>query len=287
MLKRMLGSAVLFSLLSSCDTDPLLEEPQVVHPLLPAAQATVPAPVTTTAAVSTLTEPVLTSAATLPEPAAVPVSLQVEAPAASHYNIREHIIYSGSRQSKKVALTFDDGPDAKYTNQILDILHEHEVKATFFVVGEHAAFYKNTMKRIVDQGHEVGNHSWSHVDLTKLDENRLQEEINKTDEVIQGYTGKPVPAFRPPYGAVSKMVVDYAEKHHKIICWSVDTRDWEGIPSDQIVQHVKRDLRNGGIILQHSAGGKHGNLSNTVKALPALIQYLKENGYELVTVSEL
>jgi polysaccharide deacetylase family sporulation protein PdaB len=208
--------------------------------------------------------------------------------AAAKYNIREHVIYSGARsKEKKVALTFDDGPDAKFTDQILDILKKQNVNATFFVVGDHVPAHKEVMKRIVNNGHELGNHSYSHMDLTKLEQTQLEAEIEKTDEIIKSYSGSPSNLLRPPYGALSKQVIDYAEKSHKIVCWSVDTRDWEGISAEQILENVKKDVRPGAIILQHSAGGKKGNLANTVKALPLIIAYLKENGYKLVTVSNL
>lgn len=203
------------------------------------------------------------------------------------FNLKQHVTYSGPRSLKKVALTFDDGPDAKYTPQIIDILKKENVSATFFVTGEHAAAHPEVMKLIVNSGFEIGNHSWDHSNLTTLDSQRLADEIDKTDEVIQRFTGKPSTLVRPPYGALSKEVVDYAEKAHQIICWSVDTRDWEGISAEKIVENVKKEVKPGAIILQHSAGGKKGNLSNTVAALPQLIHYLKEHGYQFATVSEL
>ncbi|OXM84409.1 polysaccharide deacetylase [Paenibacillus rigui] len=205
----------------------------------------------------------------------------------SSYNLKEHVTYSGSRSRKQVALTFDDGPDAKYTQQIIDILRKENVKATFFVTGEHAEAHPDMMKRIVNGGHEIGNHSWDHTNLTTLTDPQLADEIDKTDAVIQQFTGHPSNLLRPPYGALSKQVADYAEKSHRIVCWSVDTRDWEGISADRILENVKKEVKPGAIILQHSAGGKKGNLSNTVAALPHLIQYLKEHGYQFATVSEL
>jgi polysaccharide deacetylase family sporulation protein PdaB len=226
---------------------------------------------------------------------ATPLSIQavdtIPTPAANasiNYNIKEHVTYSGVRsKEKKVALTFDDGPDTKYTDQILDILKKQKVSATFFVVGEHAAAHKDVMKRIVSNGHELGNHSWDHMDLTKLDEPQLEAELDKTDDIITSITGKPPTLLRPPYGALSKQVIDYSEKSHKIICWSVDTRDWEGISAERILENVKKEVKPGAIILQHSAGGKNGNLTNTIKALPQIIAYLKEQGYQFVTVSNL
>jgi peptidoglycan/xylan/chitin deacetylase (PgdA/CDA1 family) len=203
------------------------------------------------------------------------------------YKVNEHVIYSGHGTEKKVALTFDDGPDTKYTAQILDILKQNHIAATFFVTGEHATAHKEVLKRIAEAGHEIGNHSWDHVDLTKLDDVQLKEEIDRTDEAIKNVAGRTPSLFRPPYGALSKPVVDYTEKSHKLIAWSVDTRDWQGLAPEKMLQIVKKELKPGAIILQHSAGGKNGNLSNTVRALPQLVIYLKEQGYRFVTVSEL
>ncbi|WP_248924633.1 polysaccharide deacetylase family protein [Paenibacillus hamazuiensis] len=269
---------MLAGLLAGCAENNPSAAPMPVEPVPLTGTAVVPVPNHQDAAVSHVSADRGDTAEAMPLASTAEVAV---------FNAKEHVIYSGKRTEKKVALTFDDGPDAKYTYQILDILKKNDVVATFFVTGEHAAAHKEAMKRIVDGGHEIGNHSWDHVDLTKLDQQQLEDEIDKTDEVIKSYTGH-APAFvRPPYGALSQQVADYAEKSHKIVNWSVDTRDWEGVSSEKIVETVKKEIKPGAIILQHCAGGKHGNLSNTVKALPQLIQTLKEKGYRLVTVSEL
>ena len=219
---------------------------------------------------------------------AVPTTQAAQAVHASaEYNLKQHVTYSGPRSQKKVALTFDDGPDTKYTEQILDILKKSNVVATFFVTGEHAAAHPEVMKHIVAGGHEIGNHSWDHTNLTTLSEAQMAEQIEKTDQTIQRFTGQLPTLVRPPYGALSKEVADYAEQSHRIVCWSVDTRDWEGISVERILDNVKKEVKPGSIILQHSAGGKKGNLSNTVTALPQVIRYLKEHGYELTTVTDL
>jgi polysaccharide deacetylase family sporulation protein PdaB len=204
------------------------------------------------------------------------------------FSSKSVVIYSVSKNEKQVALTFDDGPDSRYTVKILDILKKYDVKATFFVIGQHAAANPEVMKRMVKEGHQIGNHSWDHVDLTKLGADSLKDEINKTDDKIKEYTGNKTQLIRAPYGALSGLVASTAaESEHKFIGWSVDTRDWEGVSASQILDNVKKELKPGAIILQHSAGGKHGNLANTVEALPKIIEYLKESGYRMVTVSEL
>ncbi|UQZ80890.1 Peptidoglycan-N-acetylglucosamine deacetylase [Paenibacillus konkukensis] len=274
MYRKMFALALIIMVVAGCGAKPAAQD---------SAQGT-----DQTAPVSTVINPVSANAngSNIGGNPAVPLASGQE-PAAAAFNVKEHVIYSGPRSEKKVALTFDDGPDAKFTNQILDILKREQVVATFFVTGEHASAHKDVMKRIVENGHEVGNHSWDHQDLTKMDEQQLKDEIDKTDAVIQGFTGRPSTLLRPPYGAISKQVVDHAESNHKLIFWSVDTRDWQGYTSEKIMETFKKELKPGAIILQHSAGGKNGNLSNTVKALPQLIHYLKEHGYEMVTVSNL
>jgi peptidoglycan/xylan/chitin deacetylase (PgdA/CDA1 family) len=288
------------SVLTSTQVLPTAAIPATSIPTASAPTAAIPATSISTASVPTAAMPVTADqpavsadptvmttlpAATVPAKTVEPLADQT---AMVKYNIKEHVIYSGARhKEKKAALTFDDGPDSKYTDQILDILKKQNVNATFFVVGDHASAHKEVMKRIINNGHELGNHTSNHKDLTQLDEAQLAAEITATDEIITSFSGQPSILLRPPYGAISKPVIDYSEQSHKIICWSVDTRDWEGISAEQILDNVKRELRPGAIILQHSAGGHKGNLSNTVQALPQIIAYLKENGYKLVTVSDL
>lgn len=196
--------------------------------------------------------------------------------------------YPQSDPNKKVALTFDDGPDSKYTPKILDILKENKVKATFFLVGKNAEKYPDIVKRIVKEGHTLGNHSWDHSKLTELTSEQISEEIAKTDRVLKSVTGHVPTLFRAPYGAVNKKVeADVAASGHKLASWSVDTRDWDGTSVAGIMEYVKKQTKPGGIVLQHSAGGKNSNLDNTVEALPELIDYLRQNGYTLVSAAEL
>ncbi|MCS7460459.1 polysaccharide deacetylase family protein [Paenibacillus doosanensis] len=188
----------------------------------------------------------------------------------------------------KVALTFDDGPDGKYTPAILDILRENDVKATFFVVGTQVSKFPEVLKRIHEEGHAIGNHSWDHADLSKLSSARIRTELTKTDEWIEKTVGFSPSLIRAPYGAVSALVKKEAERSERpLIGWNVDPRDWAGTDSEEIVRNVKSHTKPGGIILLHSFGGKQGKLDNTVEALPAIIAFLKENGYQPVTVPEL
>ncbi|MCZ8512260.1 polysaccharide deacetylase family protein [Paenibacillus filicis] len=198
------------------------------------------------------------------------------------------VIYSVSSKGKKVALTFDDGPDNKYTARILDILKEQGVPATFFLVGKHVQQYPQMVKRISQEGHAIGNHSWDHANLARMSPADVQGEITKTDEAIKSLTGEAPVLFRAPYGAISQEVVnDAIASGHQLIGWSVDTMDWDGKSPATILTTLKKELKPGAIVLQHSAGGKGGNLANTVEALPQLIAYLKKEGYQFVTVTDL
>jgi len=192
------------------------------------------------------------------------------------------------KQGKLVALTFDDGPDAKYTPQILNILKEHNVKATFFVVGIQVKAFPSMLKLIADEGHMIGNHSWDHKKLTQLSNAAVQKEIAQTNASIDKILGEPTAWFRAPYGAlnsqVSKVIEQSGSTH---VGWTVDTKDWAGSTPSQMLETTKRQLKPGGIILMHNFGGKGGNLDNTVAFLPELIEYLQDQGYTLVTIPEL
>lgn len=189
---------------------------------------------------------------------------------------------------KRIALTFDDGPDRKYTPAILDILKQKQVKATFFVVGIQIAKYEDELERIVKEGHAVGNHTWDHADMTTLTPEEIADEIGKTDEAIRKAIGDEPRLFRPPYGAFDdkvKQAVASADK--EFVLWNVDTRDWAGTEADDMVNHVKQHAKPNGIILMHCFGGRGGKLDNTVQALPRIIDALVEEGFSLVTIPEL
>jgi polysaccharide deacetylase family sporulation protein PdaB len=226
-----------------------------------------------------------------PTKQAVPLNNQSTALTAAsdpQQHINHSVINHGSTSSKKVALTFDDGPDNTYTPKILDILKNNHIHATFFVIGEHAEKYPQILKRIEQEGHIIGNHTWDHADLPKLTKDQIQGEIDHADKVIQSIVGHAPLLFRAPYGAISQDVVaDASATGHQTIGWSVDTLDWDGKSVQQILSAVKKEVKPGAIILQHCAGGKGGKLSNTVEALPQIITYLKSKGYSFVSIPEL
>ncbi|WP_081750250.1 polysaccharide deacetylase family protein [Paenibacillus massiliensis] len=192
---------------------------------------------------------------------------------------------SGSAPMKMVALTFDDGPDRTYTEAVLDVLKEYNVKGTFFVIGGQVKQYPDTMQRMVREGHEVGNHSWSHPHLTKLSKEKIHNELANTDKVIREISGVTPRLMRPPYGATSVQVKkEIQAAGHVQALWDVDTRDWTSPSVAEILKAVKSNSSNKITVLMHSGGGKR---ENTVKALPQIINYYKSQGYTLVTMSQL
>lgn len=194
---------------------------------------------------------------------------------------------SSNTELKQVALTFDDGPDDYFTPKVLDILKEYDVKATFFVVGSFANKYRDVLERIDDEGHVIASHGWSHKNFTKISKKRAIEELTRTNDLIEEVTGKTNTLFRLPYGAYNKKVLRIvADQGFHNIYWSIDPRDWSGIPPREILADVKKNLKPGSIILLHSFGS-HKSIPNTIKALPEIIEYIQGQGYELVTIPEL
>ncbi|MCM3743576.1 polysaccharide deacetylase family protein [Sporosarcina luteola] len=180
---------------------------------------------------------------------------------------------------KKVALTFDDGPDPKVTRQILETLQMHDAKATFFMLGSRVEYYSDIVNEMKDAGHELGNHTWNHADLTKLSPERIAKEIDKTSAMIEDVTGQKVEAFRPPYGAVNDAVNNMTGL--PIVLWDVDTQDWKYRDPARILQVVKENVKDGSIILMHDIH------QSTADGLDAVLLYLKSEGYDFVTVKEL
>jgi peptidoglycan-N-acetylglucosamine deacetylase len=184
-----------------------------------------------------------------------------------------------------VALTFDDGPQEPYTRQILDVLADRRVPATFFVVGQQAEERPGLLADAHDRRHAIANHSWDHSRLTELDAAGIREQITATDEVIRDVTGQG-PAegapscLRPPFGAYDDDVVSIAaEEGHRTALWTVDPRDWERPGTDAIVQRVLDGLEPGAVVLLHDG---FEDREQTVAALPRIIDGIHDAGYDIV-----
>lgn len=197
----------------------------------------------------------------------------------------EDAVVSVPNGENKIALTFDDGPHPRYTEEILDILDSFGIKATFFVIGENAQKYPELVKHEVEAGHEVGNHTYSHPHMRATSEEQLLEEMKKTEQVLSEICGYEPSLFRPPEGFCCKAVKNGAQSmSYQIMLWDIDTNDWAHNSVNNIVKTVVGNVKAGDIILCHDFVTKP---SPTPDALRKFIPKLQAMGYEFVTVSEL
>ena len=175
-----------------------------------------------------------------------------------------------------VRLTFDDGPHRTATPDILDTLANRGVEATFFVTGEMTAARPDIVRRASEEGHRIGNHSWSHPRLTTLDQAQVESQLRRTNEVIERATGSSPGEWRPPYGATNGLVETTARRVglDSMVLWTVDPRDWADPPATTIRDRVLQDVRPGSVVLLHDATGQ-----NTPAALPMILDGLAERGY--------
>ena len=196
-----------------------------------------------------------------------------------------NVYYKHCDGEMDIALTFDDGPHPIKTPKILDILKEYGVKATFFTIGQNVEYYPEAAKRILSEGHEIGNHTQTHPHLKKTERELLVTELESCERSIKNVIGYTTSVFRPPEGVVDDDVKAIAsDMGYSVILWSVDTRDWAGTPSEKIVSTVLESISPGDIILMHDYTSKN---CHTIEALRILIPKLCEMGYNFVTVSEL
>lgn len=177
-----------------------------------------------------------------------------------------------------LALTFDDGPSL-YTKEILNILKSYDACATFFVIGNKVEAYQDIIKESIQNGNEIGNHSYSHKDLSKLKSNDFLEEIEKTQEIIQRTTGYTPKLLRPTYGERNQRMDHMTNL--KIVLWTVDPKDWSKKTSKQIINHILSKVKNEDIILLHDTKKR------TVEVVKVIVPKLIEEGYQFVTMSEL
>lgn len=182
-------------------------------------------------------------------------------------------------EKKKVALTFDDGPNSVYTPQMLEVLKKKGIKATFFLLGEQVEKYPEIVKQISDEGHLIGNHSYKHEQLSKLSSVQACTQVNRTNELIYAITGKYPEYLRPPFGDWKEHLD--CEVNMIEVLWDVDTLDWSSKNKDKIIQKVVTNVEEGDIILMHDS------YESTVAAVTEVIDLLQKESYEFVTVDEL
>ena len=178
-----------------------------------------------------------------------------------------------------IALTFDDGPYPKVTGHILDVLEKNGVCATFFVLGSRIEGHEDMLTRMEELGCEIGNHSFSHADLTRLSKADCQRELSDTDAEIRRVTGHEASVVRPPYGYYNKTVRSAAGR--PLILWTVDTNDWRGKAPGEIADYVIQQAKEGSVILMHD------QQTQTADAMEMIIPTLIDEGFRFVTVSEL
>jgi peptidoglycan/xylan/chitin deacetylase (PgdA/CDA1 family) len=191
----------------------------------------------------------------------------------------------GPREQQMVALTFDDGPHSKFTGEVLDVLARYDVRATFFCVGLNAVSMDRQVARMADLGHCVSNHTWSHPYLPDLSATELREQVERTRDALYRIAGQKWPLMRPPYGSLTPSVLaNWVGYDEKIALWEATAEDWAMPGAEVIADRILAATKPGSIILLHDGGGDR---SQTVAALPAIIEGCLERGWEFGTVPEL
>lgn len=192
--------------------------------------------------------------------------------------LEKYQTYIKKKNRKAVALTFDDGPNPKTTPVALELLKKYNAKGTFFMVGHAVEGNEEIVKQVVAEGHQIGNHSWNHPVLTKISLEKAKSQINDTTAVLKKASGLDVHIMRPPYGAINETI--QAAVDQSFILWDVDTLDWKNRNTASIMKEVRK-AQPGSIILMHDIH------QTTIDALPLILQYLTEQGFEMVTIEEL
>ena len=213
---------------------------------------------------------------------ALPVSSFFEVIQSSYLLDKDAELYKAyyeKKNQKVVALTFDDGPNPATTNQALDTLSKYGIKATFFVLGKNVSGNEEILKRMKSDGHVIGNHSWSHPVLSKLSLDEAKKQITDTEDALTKVLGSSSKLMRPPYGAITDDIRNSLDL--SFIMWDVDSLDWKSKNEASILTEIQREVKNGSIILMHDIHAE------TVNALPKVIDYLKGQGYDFVTIPDL
>lgn len=191
-------------------------------------------------------------------------------------------VYCVEKQEKVISLTFDAAWGDEDTEQLIEILGDHDIKATFFVTGGWAEQFPEDVKKLRDAGHEIGSHSDTHPDMSVMDAAGIKKEIDACAAKVEAAIGEKPTLFRPPSGAYSNTLIDTMDSMgYHTIQWSVDSLDWKGISADEISERVLSKVEPGSIVLFHNAA------EHTPEALPGIIDALTEQGYSFVPVSQL
>lgn len=198
------------------------------------------------------------------------------------YSSKKVPIYNVETEEKQVAISFDAAWGADKTQEIIDILKEFDVSATFFLVGFWVDDYPEMVKAIDEAGFEIGTHSNTHPDMVKLDKSTMKSELETSISKIKEVTGKDVSLFRAPYGSYNNDLLDTAESLNlKTIQWDVDSLDWKGLSASEIANRITSRVKNGSIILMHN------NSDNILDGLRLTLNKLKVQGYKVTGISEL
>ncbi|MEK4386210.1 polysaccharide deacetylase family protein [Solibacillus sp. FSL W7-1464] len=201
----------------------------------------------------------------------------------------EIFFIQGPADQKRIALTFDDGPDPRFSNDVLDVLKQYNVPATFFVLGSKAVANPEIVKRMQNEGHVIGNHTYLHPNLVEeADLGTLESEVTRTEDTLNEIIGYRTKLFRPPYGFLyNELVEKLGNMNYSVIGWSVDSLDWQEDPPEVIASKVVDNIHPGAIILMHDGAESSGDRTNTILSLQQIIPKLQEQGYEFVTVPDL
>lgn len=218
--------------------------------------------------------------ASAPRDASAARGVSVAAHRAPAYPMDKPLFYIDDA-SRAIALTIDDGPDPVYTPQVLQLLRQYQVTATFSMIGIHVAAYPDLAKMVAEAGYQIANHTWTHPDLARSPAHFVHSELARASDAIHTVTGVRPGLFRAPYGAWSAAVIRQCE-HMKMIplAWSVDPRDWARPGTRSIVRNIMGNTRPGSIILEHDGGG---NRAQTVAALRIVLPRLLDEGYHFRT----
>jgi peptidoglycan/xylan/chitin deacetylase (PgdA/CDA1 family) len=197
-------------------------------------------------------------------------------------------VWRGAGTGRRVALSFDDGPDPDWTGRVLEILGEYHVRATFFLVGARAAREPATVRAIAGAGHEIGSHGWSHTSLWLCGPRRTEREIARTKNLLGYLAGTPPALFRPPWGMVNAALFPALRRHgQRCVFWSIQPEGLRPAPAQTQVARVLRRAHPGAIVDLHDAEGAPGAPARLCAALPAMIDGLRAAGYGFATVGEL